>query len=41
MINSKHFLGYSQFGAEKAAQRVDHREQFDVGLLSHEKDVII
>ncbi|KAI1279485.1 putative oxidoreductase [Xylaria sp. FL0933] len=29
MINSKHFLGYSQMGLEKTAQKMDCREMFD------------
>ncbi|KAE8153113.1 hypothetical protein BDV25DRAFT_127452 [Aspergillus avenaceus] len=31
MINSKHFLGYSQLGAEITARKQDYREQFDAG----------
>jgi isopenicillin N synthase-like dioxygenase len=30
MINSKHFLGYSQNGKERTAQKLDNREMFDV-----------
>lgn len=30
MVNSKHFLGYSQMGCEKTARKTDHREMFDV-----------
>jgi isopenicillin N synthase-like dioxygenase len=33
MINSKHFLGYSQLGSEKTGQMADYREQFDVRFL--------
>ncbi|KAF2258619.1 putative oxidoreductase [Lojkania enalia] len=29
MINSKHFLGYSQTGKERTAQKLDNREMFD------------
>jgi isopenicillin N synthase-like dioxygenase len=31
MIKSKHFLGYSQTGKERTAQKLDNREMFDVG----------
>jgi isopenicillin N synthase-like dioxygenase len=27
--NSPHFLGYSGFGSERTAEKVDHREQFE------------
>lgn len=30
MINSKHFLGYSQMGCERTARKTDNREMFDV-----------
>lgn len=30
MMNSKHFLGYSQNGKERTAQKLDNREMFDV-----------
>ena len=30
MINSKHFLGYSQMGGERTARKVDYRDMFDV-----------
>ncbi|PVI02689.1 isopenicillin N synthase [Periconia macrospinosa] len=29
MMNSKHFLGYSQMGKERTAREVDYREMFD------------
>lgn len=34
MVNSRHFLGYSRLGAEKTAQRMDHRELFHVNCLT-------